>query len=98
MFKNVSLQEESIVDSNDSDTEDEEETEGLRQKYSHSPENSRLIADNFAVCNPSNIGNGVDVGYQTKSMKLKEQTCIGLDIKISIWSIKPKSIRISIYV
>ena len=70
------MQEEPKADLNDSDTEDEEENERLTQENSHSPKNCGLILDNSGVGNATNIGDGVDAGYHTMPMIIKEESGI----------------------
>ena len=53
MFKHISLQEEVVVNLNESDTESEEENELMIQKYSL--ENNSLPSDNSGVCNALNM-------------------------------------------
>ena len=55
MFKNMSLQEEVVVNLNESDTESEEENEVIIQKYCSSLENNSLPSDNSGVCNALNM-------------------------------------------
>ena len=55
MFKHISLQEEVVVNTNESDTESEEENELIIQKYCSSLENNSLPSDNSGVCNALNM-------------------------------------------